>query len=272
MSARRKMVGFSLVFLGAVIFGLAQERVTLFGLAFNPAGPEYLDGRLNIFSVPQVREAMNYLVDRGRIVAEIYGGNGVPWCFPVSKAYLEALGLQDVATELTQKYAHDFEKGKNIVFEELRKMGATLEPDGWYYKGRPVSVQIVARAEDERKALGAYLAELLKGLALRTEVLYKTAREFSALVMYTDPREGKWDIATEGWIVGVDDKAFEGFYTPRGPSAPLWQAYKPLPELDTVAQKLAQGAYSNEEERKNLVAQALKLSLQDSVRIWLLYR
>ncbi len=72
--------------------------------------------------------------------------------------------------------------------------------------------------------------------------------------------------------MGVDDKAFEGFYTPRGPSAPLWQAYKPLPELDTVAQKLAQGAYSNEEERKNLVAQALKLSLQDSVRIWLLYR
>ena len=41
-------------------------------MTFNPA--EFADGRLNPFTSPKIREAMNWLMDRNYIVQEIYGG------------------------------------------------------------------------------------------------------------------------------------------------------------------------------------------------------
>src|SRR5690625_3567346 len=43
-------------------------------LTFNTYGPEFQDGRLNPFSVPRIREAMNLLIDRDYVTNEIYGG------------------------------------------------------------------------------------------------------------------------------------------------------------------------------------------------------
>ena len=41
-------------------------------MTFNPA--VFTDGRLNPFSNPKIREAMNWLIDRNYVVQEIYGG------------------------------------------------------------------------------------------------------------------------------------------------------------------------------------------------------
>ena len=57
----------------AMSYGLYYE------LTFNPVGPEFpATGKLNPFSVPRIREAINYLVDRSYIASEIMGGLGVP--------------------------------------------------------------------------------------------------------------------------------------------------------------------------------------------------
>jgi len=47
-------------------------------ITFNTAGPEFKDGRLNPFSDPKIREAMNYLIDRNYIAQEIYAGLAQP--------------------------------------------------------------------------------------------------------------------------------------------------------------------------------------------------
>lgn len=251
---------------------LAQQRVTLVGLAFNPAGPTYQDGRLNPFSVPAIREAMNLVIDREKIVNEIYGGQAQAWFFPVFPWYLEGLGLGDVARTIAESYAYDFEKGKAVIFEEMQKLGAVLKDGVWNYQGKPVKVVLVVRTEDQRKSIGDYVAKQLRSLSLEVEVLYKTAREASPLVLTSNPMAGGWDIYTDGWAFLPDadcDKLFESFYTPRGRPSPLWEAYKPAEDLDRIARDLANKAYKSEEEHKSMVARALELCLKDSVRVWL---
>ena len=50
---------------------------------------------------------------------------------------------------------------------------------------------------------------------------------------------------------------------------PLWQAYDPEPELLDAAGKLYYRHYSSLLERRAIYEKGLKLSLKDSVRIWL---
>ncbi|MEJ2737457.1 MAG: ABC transporter substrate-binding protein, partial [Anaerolineae bacterium] len=62
---------------------------------------------------------------------------------------------------------------------------------------------------------------------------------------------------------------FGADYTPRGWGIPLWQAYNPSPEFDAVAEKLYTSDFTSVEERRDLMAQVIPLSMEDSVRIWL---
>src|SRR5690606_36651393 len=65
---------------------------------------------------------------------------------------------------------------------------------------------------------------------------------------------------------------FSAFYTPAGRPDPLWQAYTPTDEYNQLADDLANNNFSNLEERREMLAQALDLALQDSSRIWLVDR
>ena len=277
MAKRLVPVLVSLLMFGITLSALGQERALLVELTFNPVGPEYEDGRLNPFSVKAIREAMNLLLDREFIAREIYTRykeTARPWLFPVSPAFLGTLGLTDLAAELAQKYAYNFEKGKAVIHEEMTKLGAVLRDNVWYYKNAPVKVKVIGRAEDERKPLAEYIALQLQKLGFEVEYKALSAREATAMVMSDKPEKGEWDLFTGAWLVSVgqdEEKRFEAFYTPRGLNYPLWQAYKPDPVFDAVARKLANKEYGNQKELKDLVTQALELCLKDSVRIWLIF-
>jgi peptide/nickel transport system substrate-binding protein len=102
---------------------------------------------------------------------------------------------------------------------------------------------------------------------------YKTAAESSPIWIGSNPADGRWHIYTGGWVsLAIDrDQAdvFNGYYTPRGRPDPLWQAYTPSPRLDKVAEILDRRDYSTTEERRELMTEALKLAMEDSVRVWL---
>jgi peptide/nickel transport system substrate-binding protein len=55
-------------------------------LTFNPV-LNFKDGRLNPFGDPQIREAINWLIDRNYIAQEIYGGLATPKWLPLSSAF-----------------------------------------------------------------------------------------------------------------------------------------------------------------------------------------
>ncbi|MDW8034295.1 MAG: ABC transporter substrate-binding protein, partial [Nitrososphaerota archaeon] len=139
--------------------------------------------------------------------------------------------------------------------------------------GEPVTLIFIIRIEDQRKSIGDYVASQLEKLGFTVDRQYKRSREASPIWIGSDPAEGLWHLYTGGWITTAisrdESDNFAFFYTPRGMQVPLWQAYKPSKEFDEVAGRLLNRDFSTIEERDKLMVKALKLSMEDSVRIWL---
>jgi peptide/nickel transport system substrate-binding protein len=243
-------------------------------LTFNPVGPTFpKTGDFNPFHFPAIREAVNWLIDRDYIAEEIYGGLAVPRFLPLTTAFPDYAHLADVARRLELHYAYDPEKAKAVIAKEMAKAGAKLIAQRWHYGGKPVRLILLIRTEDQRREIGDYVATLLENLGFVVERLYKTAAESSPIWIGGNPADGRFHIYTGGWVsLAIDrDQAdmFNSYYTPRGRPDPLWQAYKPSPRFDKVAEILDRRDYNTSEQRKELMTEALKLAMEDSVRVWL---
>lgn len=264
--------------------GLAysQNYGGTYELTFNPYGGgdngatfDASTGKLNPFAVPAIREAMNMLVDRNYIVQEVYGGLAASKFFPINGAFPDYANLADVARELEAKYAFNEARADEIITAEMEKLGAAKVDGKWTYNGEPVTLIFIIRSDGDgtRKPIGDYVSGQLEKLGFTVDRQYKTSSEASPIWIRGNPADGLWHIYTGGWIttaVSRDDGGnFLFYYTPDGLGQPLWQAYKPSEEFYTVSQKLNNNAFANLDERRELFAQALRLSMQDSVRVWL---
>lgn len=254
-----------------VSYGLFWE------ISFNPVGPTFEDGaKLNPFAVPRIREATNWLVNRKHIVDEVMGGMGRARWLPINTAFPDYARLADTARKIEIAYGHNPNRARGIISEEMGRLGATLVGGKWHFRGAPVSLTFLIRTEDERRAIGDYIAGLLEGIGFTVERRYGTAAVLSPIWLGGPADPARWSIVTGGWISTVisRDQAgnFNFFYTPRGRPEPLWQAYKPSPEFDTAADRLARRDFATVAARERLFAQALDLSMKDAVRVWLAER
>ncbi len=243
-------------------------------LAFNPYGPVFEgDGGLNPFSVPEIREAVNWLLDRNYIAGEIYGGMARPRYLPINSAFADYARFVDVARMLEQRYRHDPGKAEAVIGDGMRALGAEKENGRWHYDGEVVELRFLIRSEDERREIGDYIASLLENIGFVVRRDYRTAEEAAPVWSGADPAQGRFHLYTGGWISTIvrrdDAGTFNFYYTPRGLSSPLWQAYRPSEEFDDAAERLGRRDFGSMEERSELFAVALELSLRDSVRIWL---
>ncbi|MEX0871144.1 MAG: ABC transporter substrate-binding protein [Aquisalimonadaceae bacterium] len=241
-------------------------------LTINPAGPHFSNGELNPFHVPEIREALNRLIDRRYVAEELYGGLAVPRFLPINTAFPDYARLADVARALELRYRHDPQGAERVIHRQMEKLGAVREGGDWMYEGRRVRVSVLIRSEDARKRVGDYVANLMEDLGFAVERLYRTAEEASRIWIAGDPAAGRWHIYTGGWISTTINRDlaenFSFYYTPRGRPEPLWQAYRPAPELDAVAERLQRRDYATWDERQQLMARALELAMEDSVRVW----
>ncbi|MBI4180447.1 MAG: ABC transporter substrate-binding protein [Chloroflexi bacterium] len=242
-------------------------------LTFNPSGPIFKTGKLNPFSVAAVREAMNWLIDRHYVAEETYGGLAVPRYFTLNTAFPDYAKLASIARALEVQYAPNPAKAKEVITAEMKKLGAVLTNGKWYYQGKPVELNFIIRTEDKRKDVGDYVATLLENMGFTVNRQYKTAADASPIWIGSDPSEGRWNIYTGGWAstaISRDQASnFAFYYTPTGRPDPLWQAYKPSPEFEKVADTLVRRDYKTLDERQQLMTDALSLSMKDSVRVWL---
>ena len=243
-------------------------------LTFNPVGPTFPEtDALNPFHIPEIREALNWLVDRDHIVEEIYGGLAVPRFLPLNTTFPDYARLSSVARKLEVRYSHNPAQARKVITLEMEGLGATLQDGKWHYQGEPVQLIFLIRVEDERRDAGDYISTLLEEQGFTVDRQYKTAAEASPLWIGGDPAEGRWHLYTGGWIstaISRDQAGnFNFFYTSRGRPEPLWQAYTPVPELDDAADALGRRDYPTWEDRQQLMAKALELAMQDSIRIWL---
>jgi peptide/nickel transport system substrate-binding protein len=254
--------------------GLERSSGSYNELSFNPTGPVWEStGKLNPFAVARVREAMNYLIDRNFIVQEIYGGLGVPRWHALNTASGDYAALADVARALEAKYAYDKDLAASIIAEEMEALGAELVGGVWQFEGEPVEISILIRTEDQRLAIGDYVGNQLEDIGFTVIRDYKTAAEASPIWISGDPAAGLFHIYTGGWITTAVPRNLAGnfafFYTDTGLGSPLWQAYVNDPEFYELAQDLDNSEFASAEERREMMARAMELALQDSTRVWL---
>jgi peptide/nickel transport system substrate-binding protein len=225
------------------------SRGGVWDIRFNPVGPTFEDGaRLNPFAMPRIREAMNWLIDRRHIADEIMGGGGEARWLPINTAFPDYARLADVARRLEIAYGHNPDRARSVIAEEMGRLGATLVGGRWHFRGAPVSVIFLIRTEDERRAIGDYIAGLLEGVGFTVERRYGTAAVVSPILAGSPPDPGRWTLVTGGWgwpTIARDQAGnFSFFYTPRGGPSPLQQAFRPAPEFDRVADRLARRSRS----------------------------
>lgn len=244
-------------------------------LTLNPAGP-VLDNGLNPFAVPAIREALNWLLDREYIAQELHGGMAVPRWLPFNNASSDYALLADVARGLEAKYAYNPELASEVITEEMGKLGAELVGGTWQYEGSPVNLTVLIRTEDERRAIGDYVSNQLEDLGFTVTRDYKTGAEASPIWIGSDPADGLFHVYTGGWVTTVVPRDlgdnFSFFYTDRGLAFPLWQAYTPTAAFDALSERLENRDYKTMAERRDMMAEALGMALEDSVRVWLVDR
>jgi len=242
-------------------------------ITFNPAGPEFETGMLNPFNSAKIREAMNWLVDRSYIADEITGGMAIPRFTAINYASKDSAQLADVIAAINLKYAHNPDKAVEVIDAEMAAMGAEKVDGKFMYNGEPVVVTALIRVEDERLEIGHYVSNLLEDVGFTVDRQEKTSAEASTCWVQSDPMTGCFGFYTGGWVSTVIDRnaqyQFGDYYTPLGWGIPLWQAYDNTEEFFTVAERLYNSDYTTVEERAEMMAQALTLSLEDSNRIWL---
>jgi peptide/nickel transport system substrate-binding protein len=243
-------------------------------ITFMPSsGPEFNDGRLNPFYSDKIREAMNWLIDRDYITQEISGGLARPRYVPINFASKDMAELADVVAQLELKYAYNPEKANEVITAEMEAMGAEKVDGKWMYNGEPVVLIALIRTEDERLEIGDYVSNQLEDIGFTVQRDYKTSAEASPCWLRGDPDEGCAHFYTGGWVstaISRDEASnFSFFYTPDGLPFPPWQAYTPSEEFYDLATKLTNSEFTNLEERKEMMARALELSLEDSQRIWI---
>lgn len=249
-----------------------------YDLLFNPAGPEFNDGRLNPFADRKIREAMNWAVDRDYLNQEIYAGGALPKWFAITTQFPDYADLADVARELESKYAYNLDKAKEVVKAEMETLGATMGDDGkWQYKDKPVTLIFVIRNDSDgtRLPMGDYVATQLEALGFTVDRQYKTGSEASPIWVGSEPKDGLWNIYTAAWSATVLDRdqsnIFQEMYLNSSQQGlPAFLENVSDPEFKELGDRLYAADFKTKEERHDMMARALELSLQDSLQVFLI--
>jgi peptide/nickel transport system substrate-binding protein len=258
----------------------SNQNGLFYELTFNPVGPTFPGtGKLNPFSSPKVREAMNWLVDRDYINQEVYAGGGLVKFFPITTQFPDYADLADVARALEAKYAYNPDKANEVISAEMTTMGATKGTDGkWMFNGEPVTLIFLIRTDSDgtRKPIGDYVANQLESIGFTVDRQYKTSSEASPLWVLGNPADGLWNMYTGAWSATIIDRDqgdnFQFYFDPSSAYgfSPLWQAYTPVPEFHDLCLALAYNSFTSLADRRVAFARALELSLEDSERVWLI--
>ncbi len=249
-----------------------QAPSTTISILLNPAPAQ--SGDLNPFSIPEIRFAVNYLIDREYIAKSIYGGFAIPMYSHVSSLDYDYLFV----SELIRKYqfSYDPDYARVIISEALEKAGAKLENGKWVYNGKPIELSFIIRVEDERRELGNMLSEELERMGFVVKRNYMDFAQAMSIVYRTDPKAFEWHLYTEGWAKGVAEKydyvTINQMCTPWLGYMPGWLEYGfwqyTNDRIDKLGKELFKGEYNDLEERNKLYTELTKLCLEEAVRIW----
>lgn len=254
-------------------YSLYEAPASTVSLLLNPAPAPR--GRLNPFSIREVRRAMQYLVDREFIARDIYRGLAEPMVSQVSPADFDYLTVAEI--EKSYGIEYDPEYARALIAEAMRDAGARMQDGVWSYDGRPIRITLIGRVEDERRNIADLVRVELERAGFAVAISYRTFASAVLTTYSTDPQIFEWHIYTEGW--GRSAPSRYDFATINSMSAPwlgnmpgwqeigFWQYEQD--ELDRLGKRLFRGEFRSLEERNEIYRRMTELALDESVRIWL---
>jgi peptide/nickel transport system substrate-binding protein len=251
---------------------LYEAPANTLSLILNPApAPE---GKLNPFSLPAVRKAMQYLIDREYIAREIYQGQARPMYTQNSPTDYDYLTVFDLVQELDLRY--DPEYARDQIAAAMEEAGAAFVNGAWEYEGQPVRIKFIIRVEDERRELGDLVRAALEEAGFAVDANYQPFAPAIQGVYSSDPAQQGWHIYTEGWGRGApvryDAGGVNSSYAPWVGNMPGWQLtgywqYE-HEELDQIGKALLLGNFADKAERDEMYREMTRIGLDESVRIW----
>jgi peptide/nickel transport system substrate-binding protein len=235
---------------------------------FNPV-QTFTDGRINPFGYPEIREAVNWIIDRNFMIQEYMGGLGLAKFTPLTGSFPDYARYIDVVRAMESKYAYNPEKGNQVISAKMEELGFTKGADGkWMQGDQPVVIIGIIRTEDERNEFGDYLCAQLENIGFTCDRQYKSRREATPIWYSGDPYEGLWHFYTAGWInnfVQRDEGSnFALYYSPLAGSSPNYQARTPSGDLADVTLRLLNNDFASMAERDELFRKAIPLGMEDS--------
>lgn len=249
-----------------------QAPASTISIILNPAPAP--PGQLNPLSIREVRYALQFLIDRGFVVSEIYRGLAAPMVAHVNPFDYDYLTVFDLVKEMNIRY--DPEYARRTITEAMTRAGAVMKDGLWHYQGRPISLRFIIRVEDERREVGDLLASELSKQGFQVERSYQFFGPAIQKVYGTDPKAFEWHLYTEGWgrltLERYDFALINQMYAPWLGNMPGWREvgfwqYE-NPRLDQLGQRIFRGEFRDERERAELYREATRLGIEDSVRIW----
>ncbi len=249
-----------------------EAPATTLSIILNP-GPAP-EGQLNPFSIPEVRRAVQLLVNREFVAGCIYRGMAHPMVTHVSPLDYDQLTIYNLVREANIRY--DPELGRQQIREAMEAAGAQMVDGMWQYQGNPIILKSVIRVEDERREVGDLLRTELEQAGFQVAPSYQPFAPAIQRVYSSDPVAFQWHLYTEGWGRSApnryDFSAVNQFAAPWMGNMPGWRAagfwqYE-NDALDELGKRIFTGKFSTLEERNTLYQQATQMALDDSVRIW----
>jgi peptide/nickel transport system substrate-binding protein len=245
------------------------------GIFVNPA-PSLDDTKLNPFESRDARFALNFLIDRDFAVDEILRGYGSPMADAFSLYSPEYLNIIDIVESFG--FRHDPALAESLISREMSNLGAVKSNDKWTYNGSPVTISILIRQDDaSRKSLGEVIASELENIGFTVERNYGDLNKANTIVYGSNPAELQWHLYTEGFagtaaFVKYNPVVPAQMYAPwygrmPGGQNPAFWTYQNA-TLDEVTQKILYFNFTSEQERNELVRTAVKMGMQESVRLF----
>lgn len=252
-----------------------EKNAGSFALLLNPA-PSKNPNILNPFQFKEIRFAVNYLINREFVVDEILNGYGSVQIDPFGISSPEYEALIPVIESYNFKYNPSLAKG--IIEKSLISHGATKLDGKWTYNGSPISIKLMIRSDDlPRKSMGEMLANELEKIGFTVQRDYGDLNKANLVVYGKDPQELSWQVYTEGFggtsqFVRYNPSTAAQMYSPYFGSMPgrgnpsFWNYQNST--LDKITQSIEFSNFTSEEERNELLRQALTLGIQESVRLF----
>jgi len=241
--------------------------------------------QFNPLAMRQIRYALNWLVNRQKVVDEVFEGAGVAMFTPVVPGLPNASRFNLVASKLGMSARGNETKALADIASALNEAASLPALKGrlvkgkiwWTFDGDPVTVRFVMRADDpnSRVPIGHYVADQIEKAGIRVERLEYDRVKASSTVNRTNPAANQWNLYTEGlgsnetkayWEMTIAyDYAPWLSILPGGNNKAFWNYEQP--EIDRLTQAVVSGKIAGAAEYWDNILKAMDLGMRESVRI-----